>query len=419
MTATIMVLALFVCQEQDVDRLVRRLGDEDVQKRLEAKEKLLGLGESARAAVRKATESADLEKRRLAREILQTLDLARELRTWMGPATRITLSGRMTLEDAVRRIERQCGQKVTAESWPSGSFDVDLRDVPYWQALERLCEASGKRTLRPTPEGPQLIGERAARNPSVLSGPFRISADRTLETREFRMSTNTEEKAFILDLTVSWERSIAPVRSYLALEKVVDDGGRDLTRGFHDYEKRISPGYYPAFLKQDRVYVKKFRPITASPPDEAAKTLSRVEGTITLYIRASQDDLTLALPKDGEVSRAALTMLDESLKHSEEGMILLSNMVRRETVASCRLSFENMDRRIARDVFNHLYLSDREGKRYQGRSTRVPRGDGTLGFGLAFMGVSRKAELTGITIRLPRRMLRVEIPFVLRDVPIR
>ena len=419
MTATIMALALFVCQEQDVDRLVRRLGDEDVQKRLEAKEKLLGLGESARAAVRKAAESTDLEKRRLAREILQTLDLARELRSWMGPATRITLSGRMTLEDAVRRIERQSGQKIAAESWPERSFDVDLRDVPYWQAIERLCEASGKRTLTPTPEGPRLIGERAARIPSVLSGPFRISADRTLETRDFRMSTMTEATTLMLDLSVSWERSIAPVRSFLALEKVVDDGGRDLTRGFHAFEKRIFPGTAPAFLREERVYVKTFHPITASPPDKAARTLSRLEGTITLYIRASHDDVTLALPKDGEVSRATVTIVSERLKQSEEVTILLSDMGRGGTVAGCRLSFENMDRRMARDLFNHLYLSDREGKRYQGRPKQAPMSEGMPEFRLAFVGVPKKAELTGITIRLPRRMLRMEIPFVLKDVPVR
>ena len=252
MIAFILLLAL----QEGVDDLVRQLTDDLVEVRIKAEQKLVKMGEPARAALAKAAASGNPELMVRATQLLKTLDLHKELRTWLAPSARITLSGEKTLEEAVREIERQSSQKVQCHSWPEGKFKVDLKDAPYWEALESVCAASGARTLYATEAGPVLGGTSYVKVPTAVSGSFCLRFDSLRESRRFGILHGHESRMLALILHLGWERSVAPAKTYLALEEAKDDLGTDYLGGFCEYELRSSSGgaYFvkdppPAYMK--------------------------------------------------------------------------------------------------------------------------------------------------------------------------
>lgn len=414
---SLILLALGQSAEDDIDRLIQLLGSENVEKRSLAEGNLIRLGEKARAGLRRAAGSDDMEVRARASALLKILDLYRDLRPWYSLETRVTLAGQYTLREAVREIERQSGQKVTGDELPGDTFKIDLRDVPFWDALEAIARASGKKRLSPGKDGPSLVGDRWVRVPSKVVGPFRISVGSSSTYRRFDVSSGSTETTFTLGVLVSWEKSIEPVRSYLALSSVRDDTGNDLTTGFHEYAKRIFAGYSPQFLEKKRIYIKGFAPTTTTSPAPNAKSLD-LKGAVTLYVRGSDRELVLPIPAKGEDSQSTMDVYDESLEEKRTARLVLSGFSREKTSVTCRLKVENIDPRLVADLYNHLYLRDGAGSRYQGTPRTIAKPDDGRDFTLHFDGVPASAHLTALVVRLHPRLVRKDISFAFKGIPL-
>jgi hypothetical protein len=323
--------------------------------REKAWQELIRLGERAREALRKAAASTDLELKARAASLLKSLDLSLELRPWYVPESRVTLSGEFTLQEAVAEIERASAQKVTVVAPPEGRFKLELRGVPFWEALEAAAKASGKRVLAVGKDGPRFIGERWVEPRSRIAGPFRVLAGSASTYRRFDVTSKRGETVLTVGLSVAWERSIHAMRAYLALSTVRDDSSNDLTEGFAKYAERIFPGYWPAFLQEKRVFVEGFAPTTAALPERAMSV--DVQGTVTVYIRGAEGDLQLGIPAPGAPTRTALEVCDERLEKVSTVAIVLSDFKREGTTVNCELSFMKVDPRLVEDIYNHLYLS--------------------------------------------------------------
>lgn len=403
---------------QDVaERLLEELGDDSVEIRDRAAEKLIRLGERARAALRRAAASDNADKKARASELLKTLDLFAELRPWYALESRVTLSGEMTLEQAAQEIGRQSGQSVPASSWPEGRFRIDLREAGFWHALEAIGEADGKRMLSMTNEGPKFTGDAWRKPRSVVAGPFRIATGGSSLRREFDVNSKAGETTTTQWVLLSWERSIDPVRSFLSLQAVRDNAGNDWTEGFAEYQQRIFSGYAPRFLEEKRSYIQGFASRTARPAPPGAEALA-LEGTVTVYVRGAAGDIELSIPASGTRSESVLDVFDDKLSERFPARILLADFGRKETTATCSLSIQKIDPRLVEDLFNHLYLHDREGRKYQGTPKSISKPSDGRTFSLEFKGVPQASELMGMVIRLPRRLVKKLIPFSFRDVPL-
>lgn len=402
---------------QDLESLLRQLGDESAETRNRATERLIRLGEPARAAVRRASVSGEAEERLRAGEVLKTMDLYAELKPWYALDSRVTLSGETTLEKAARAIEGQTGQRIEAEAWPEGSFRVDLQDAPFWKALEAICESGGSRSLVAGTEGPRLRGPRWVKPLSVISGPFRVSGGSTSLRRDFDVDSKSGGATLTLWISLAWERTILPVRSILTLDTVRDDQGNNLKPGFEEYQRRIFAGYFRGFEQEKRVYSRGFAPTTGIPPPKGSRSVT-VEGSVTVYVRGSEKNVEMAIPGPDGRSVATLDQYNDRLQEKSSSTFTLSSFDRKKAVVQCTLQIEKIDARLVADLYNYLYLADKAGRRYQGTPTSWDGRAGGRTYGLEFKDVPESAELTGLYIVLPVRMVRKEIPFSFPEIPL-
>ncbi len=123
-----------------VERFVAQLGDPDYRKRDEAVARLRAAGVKALPALREALNHPDAEVRHRASELVPALETA----ALLAPR-RVTIRVRnRPLPEVFEQIRKQTGYKI--ESWGAGSraaYTFDLADVPFWEALDTVCRASG------------------------------------------------------------------------------------------------------------------------------------------------------------------------------------------------------------------------------------------------------------------------------------
>jgi hypothetical protein len=121
-----------------LERLIELLGDSDFRKRDEATRLLEAEGIKAVPALKKALTHTDAEVRRRARDLVPQLELA----AFVAPRS-VTL--RMTdkpLRAIFDEMTRQTGYKIEFWTQPDRAnqvFRCDFKDVPFWQALDRIC----------------------------------------------------------------------------------------------------------------------------------------------------------------------------------------------------------------------------------------------------------------------------------------
>jgi hypothetical protein len=417
---TAALLALAILAQDDVNVLIQQLGDDSIEVRESATVKLTKIGEPARAALRKASESPSGEVRARATMILKSLDFQKELQAWLGPPSRITLSGEFTLEEAIKEFERQTGQKISCPAWPEGRFTVDLKDTDAWSALNALCRASGTRTFQLGANGPALSGRRFVEPPTAISGAFCIRFNGSALYRSYQVDSGHESRTFSLAIDVGWERAVVPTNVALELDRMEDDLGNDLAPAIHRYARRQFSGN-PLVVSNA---IPEFRRIltlsTDEQPDPKASRITMLKGKVLLWIRASAEDLDLPVPAPGETSRIDVRICDSQLKESSEMPVVLSGATRSGAILSCRLEFKNSDERLLKNTYQLWHLNDKKGRRYVGTVRMLPiPGSGETGYGIEFGNLPADAEPASVTVRIPRRIVALEIPFVLKDIPLK
>jgi len=419
----IALLLVLVAPQEGVDELIRQLTNELVEVRMMAEQKLVKIGEPARAALAKAATSGDPALMVRATVILKVLDLQKDLRAWRAPSARITLSGEMTLEAAVREIERQSSQKVQCHSWPEVKFRVDLKDAPYWEALESVCAASGTRTLHATEAGPVLGGTTYVKVPAAFSGSFCLRFDSLRESRRFGIVHGRESRMLALLLHLGWERPVAPAKTYLALEEVKDDLGTDYLGAFREYESRSSSGGAIFVNEPPPTYMKALHKGSFAVLAEKASTMS-IKGSALIWFRASPDDLEIPIPAPGEVIEERINICDTKLDEVGSPRLTLSEASRKGTTVGFDLSISGMDLRMMHDTWQLWHLKDRAGQKYVGGPRRISRQNPghpsqTVTYSFEFSSIPASAELSGFVIRIPKRVVALEIPFALKDIPLK
>jgi len=415
-----LMLALLVVPQEDVESLIRNLSDESIEVRERAAGAILKLGEKAREALARAAASGTPEMKERVGSILKSLDRAKELRAWVIPATLVSLSGEMTLREAVESLQKQGGLKTECASWPEGKFRIDIKDVPFWKALEEVCRASGKRSLACEGPGPRLVGDRHEAIPSVVAGIFRLQAAGASERRAFNFDTGAEEKSLTISLMLGYENPKRPIRMYLSLDSVKDDQGNELAAGFQPhltfapkYEQITTPADKPLFalaleLKSPEV------------PKPEVSRIARLSGTITVYFAASDEMLRLPKAEGEDEWTPVLEVLDETKTEPIIGLGSSGLVLPRGDELHCRVKFKSFDSRLVcllGDIWN---LRDGSDKLFPGSADVVNSNDPTAPeLTLVFRGAEPAGGIRSIEVGIPRRLIRKDIHFELKDIRIR
>jgi hypothetical protein len=169
-----------------VEECLKRLSDGDPAVRAEAAREISNLGVEALPRLREGRSSQDPETRRRLDELIPLL----ERKFLLSPKTVSLHMTNRSMRDVLNEISKQTGYKIApweagfvpgpmggqAANGPVYTFQFDK--LPFWQALDRVCESSGM-VLQQNYWGDDYLRLAAADSYvpfSSYSGPFKVMA---------------------------------------------------------------------------------------------------------------------------------------------------------------------------------------------------------------------------------------------------
>jgi hypothetical protein len=208
-----LVLALIVaCTTQAAgptdEELIARLGHEDFAERDRAFQSLQERGPALLPALRKAVAHRDLEVRRQIEQLIAIHEAAAAL----APKRVNLQAGGRSLAEVLNDVEKQTGYKVEVDEkarlQPVG---LELKQVTFWEAIERLGTATGRRLTVPyADEKLHLTEGKGLARFVAHEGPFRLELVGIHEDRDLDFTRPGEKEQagrheHRLKLTVSIE----------------------------------------------------------------------------------------------------------------------------------------------------------------------------------------------------------------------
>jgi len=156
-----------------IRKLVDQLGDRSFRVRQAAGRSLEEIGEPALPVLREAAAKDDEEVRRRAEVLLERVE-----RTALLAPRRVTLQMKnRPIDEVVRELSKQSGYKLQFQGGQPRKITLEMENVTYWHALEKLCELAG---LSPGFDDQQNITYLYQQNTvspyTYHTGPFRLVA---------------------------------------------------------------------------------------------------------------------------------------------------------------------------------------------------------------------------------------------------
>ncbi len=217
--------------QAEVAKLVLQLDANQRSERDAAEKALIEIGSSALNLLPPITPRTPAEvKERLGR-VRKTLETA-NAESIAKPAL-VTLTGEMSLADAMNALEEQTGNKTTGYERRGGQVSVDFDKAPYWQALDEILDqaslninefggATNALVLTARPDS-----EMSRADSGVYSGVFRLEPLRLEAQPTMRSCFRNSMR---LTIGVTWEPRIAPIalRQQMSEVTITDDQGDTL-----------------------------------------------------------------------------------------------------------------------------------------------------------------------------------------------
>jgi hypothetical protein len=135
-------------------------------------------------------------------------------------------ANKILLSKALAELSRQTGVRVEdRRAEPDMEIGVDLKDVPFWKALDTLADTAGASVYLYHRDGGISLIKRTAMRPRVShDGFFRCSVKKVLTSLDLETGTDV----CVIFLEVAWEPELQPL--FLATRpqglRLVDDKGQ-------------------------------------------------------------------------------------------------------------------------------------------------------------------------------------------------
>lgn len=317
-----------------VKAAVAGLASSDFEVREKAHADILAMGEKGFSQLKRAQATVtDAEARRRLAVIVQKLDFDR-----LSTARKVTLvADRITAPNALRQIAHSAGYRFRADGLgdeieKKKVHSFDLKDKPFWEATDAICNASGL-GLQVDEDGTIRAFNQDAYNPNICySGPFRIVANQIHASRYLQLSglsrqalPTTSPESLSINLTVFAEPKTTIVATRgPTLIKLVDESGKNVPQppidqntayyggsGYKGFAQNLHLGFSrPA---KDAVKLKEIRAkaqlivLTETRPDTVVNDLPKAKGKKYRGRSADVEITDVAVANDTATVTATIT----------------------------------------------------------------------------------------------------------------
>ena len=337
-------------------------------------------------------------------------------------ASRVTLQGKgIRLSEALQQLQKQTGNAITDLREQLGaevtnpSLDLDLRDKPFFEALDQVARQAEVGTSFFTGDGSiGITGGGSSDSPTPrpragqpmiqYSGPFRIELKQLGLVRDFQAGSAVAN----LQLEAAWEPRLRPMLLKLKADelKVLDDR-----------KKPIKPQVQ---MESDEVVIRPENPVaelnlTLEAPERAASKIAslRVQAEVTIpagiktfkFPSLAQENVTV---KQGDVSVTLEgTEVDEQVWKVN---VELSYPGEGPAFESYRQGLFN----------NRIWLQRADGSRFEhnGGFSNTSSDGGKLGFEYLFVDAPGKPADYQLVYETPSKVITIPLQFEFKDVPL-
>lgn len=295
--------------QKQVEGLIKQLNSDSIVERNDAEKSLIALGPPILGLLKSASGEAGQRIARV-RNILERQAIEKNTEGRL-----VSLDGEMTVTDALKELEKQSGNKLIGIEGREKKINLELKDVPFWQALDKILD-EGQLTVDDYGGGGealQIIPRVETANDRSgnvhYQGIFRIAPARLSVAKNLE---NPELDLFRLTLKVSWEPRLRPISLNIPLDivKVQDDVGDDVplsrTEGTVGASVQNVPG------------VELTLPVQL--PSREASAVS-VEGELTAVVPGRLEEFEFAnlkSPKKQKIQRGEATITFEGMQRNND-----------------------------------------------------------------------------------------------------
>ncbi len=328
-------------------------------------------------------------------------------------ASRVTIQAKgMRLNEALRSLREQTGNSITDIREPldpeaaNPALDLDLRDVPFLEALDEVARRANVGLTRFTGDGSIGVvpGTPPAEALVAYSGPFRFELKQFTARRDYQAGTATADVVF----EASWEPRVRPMLLSLKAGtlEIRDDQGRAV-------RPRVAAEATEVVLRPETPSVEIAANLEA--PERSASKLALVKARADVTMPA--DLKTFRFPslaaanverREGEVGATLVTT--EVDGHVWRVVVDLNYPAGGPAFESFRQGLFN----------NQLWLQAADGSRVKlnGGFSTTGQGDGRLRFEYLFIDVPGKPGDYELVYEAPSRLVVLPLEFEFHDAPL-
>jgi hypothetical protein len=300
-----------------VQRLVRQLDDDDLERRAEAERELTALGPAALKHLPSPRRRASPEvKSRLARVRNR---LQRDAALASTRASKVTLQGEMAFSQAMAALQKQTGNQVVDYRDRFGQQQSDPRvhcdfvQQDYWTVLDDLLDQAQLQLYAygGTPRTLTIVGREPDRLPArgrvAYGGLFRVEPTRVQASRDLRIPGNTGLK---LTLEIAWEPRVQPIAITQPMEQITarDENGVAIATDNRQAKLEVAVQSTVSAVEMD---------LPLQPPDRSVRQIASLRGTLDVVLPGREAEFRfpdLEDAKDSSQQNAGVTVVVQSVR---------------------------------------------------------------------------------------------------------
>jgi hypothetical protein len=402
---------------RSVRSLARQLADDHLAVRDAAEQGLIEIGPAALPYLPVPNAQMPAEVLRRLNRVRQQLELKRSQDATDGRRLSLKAKARK-LSSVLRELEKLSGNRVVDYRQVRGQpnielpITVDLQNVPFWQALDRILDEAGMavypyahdkrgRPLRAVAfiESESINKTRSQR--AYYHSGFRFEPIRVVSERNYRKPL---ADGMEISVQTAWEPRLTPIRLVLLRNTITatDEQGRDLkqtSRGRSEIAIDRGP---PTFI------------VPFELPDRNVRKITRLHGELEALLPGLVETFRfdLSSQKEWQVKKAGAAVTLESVRQDGPNWDVRIRVRFDDAAGSLESHLSDWVLR------NEVYLQDATGHKSEPISMQETA-EKENEFGMAFK-FNVKGSIDGYTFvyKTPTVVLERRIPFELSNLPL-
>jgi len=394
-----------------VAQLVERLNSPKLETSKAAEEGLIKLGPRVLPLLPDSSKGAGAEGETRLGRVREALRAAAD-RTNLG-ASKVTIRGKgLRLSEVLQQLQAQTDNVITDLREQQGgepsnpALDLDLVDVPFFEALDRVAAKAEVTPNFYTGDG--TIGLMPGKPPKAplvqYSGPFRIAFKQVAAVRDLQAGTATANA----QLEVAWEPRLRPMLLKLKVDElaVVDDRGKPVAPQVMNESADVP-------LRPENPAAELNLNLTA--PDRMAQRLASIKVKAEVTVPAGLRTFRFpSLAQAGVVrTQGDVRVTLESAEVDEQVWKVNVEVA----YPGGGPAFESY----RQGLFNNrLWLQKADGSRFEhnGGFSNTASDGGKLGFEYLFVDAPGKPADYQFVYETPSKVLTIPLEFEFKDVPL-